>query len=383
MKAATGGARKQIMVVVGEASGDVLGAELVKALLGRNPNLKLFGVAGEQMERLEFEPLFSVSRLTGMGLVELAGNAGNIWRAFRLLKRALRERKPDLVVLIDFPEFNLRLARSAKRLGIPVLYYVSPQVWAWRRGRVRQIAQCVDQLAVIFPFEGPFYQSFGIKAVFVGHPLIDIVKAEADRETALARLGLDPSEPTIALLPGSRRKELAYHLPRLLRAAEILSRQRRLQFVCVKAATVERAELERLLDGSGVNVPIAEESRYDIMNAADVVWAASGTATLESALLLKPMVVVYRLAWLSYWLACLLVRVEHIAMVNIIAGEKVVPELIQSDFQPETVVRETRVLLDEQPVRQRMIAKLAEVKEKLGAGGAAARVAELAASMIA
>ncbi|HWO43034.1 MAG TPA: lipid-A-disaccharide synthase [Candidatus Eisenbacteria bacterium] len=383
MRAAAAGARRRIMVVVGEASGDLLGAELVRALLRRDPNLELFGVAGEQMERLEFEPLFSVARLTGMGLVELAGNAANIWRAFRLLKRVLRERKPDLVVLIDFPEFNLRLARSAKRLRIPVLYYVSPQVWAWRRGRVRQIAERVDRLAVIFPFEAGFYEGFGIKAVFVGHPLLDVVKADADRETALRRVGLDASRPTIALLPGSRRKELAYHLPRLLRAAEILSSERRVQFVCVKAPTVERAELERLLGRGRLRVPIAGEGRYDIIHAADVVWTASGTATLESALLLKPMVVVYRLAWPSYWLARLLVRVEHIAMVNIIAGEAIVPELIQSDFQPEAVVRETRALLDEPSVRQRMIAKLGAVKEKLGAGGAAARVADLAVSMIA
>jgi lipid-A-disaccharide synthase len=207
------GYSKEIMLVVGEASGDVLGAALVKALLRRDPTLKIFGVAGEQLERTEFEALYSVSKLTGMGLVEIVGNLRNIWRAYRLLKNTLRERKPALLVLIDFPEFNLRLAKIAKRLEIPVLYYVSPQVWAWRAGRVRQMARSVDQIAVIFPFEVPFYEAHGVKVVFVGHPLLEIVHAKAGRETALARLGLDPSKPTVALLPGSRRKELLYHLP--------------------------------------------------------------------------------------------------------------------------------------------------------------------------
>lgn len=374
---------KQIMLVVGEASGDTLGAELVKALLKRDPSLRIFGVAGEHLQRTDFEALFSVSKLTGMGLVELAGNLGNIWRAYQLLKRTLRQRKPDLLVLIDFPEFNLRLAKIAKALRIPVLYYVSPQVWAWRRGRVRQIAERVDRIAVIFPFEVPFYRAYGVEVAFVGHPLLEVVRAKADRETVLMRLGLDPNKATVALLPGSRRRELFAHLPVLLEAARRLRQESEVQFICVKAGTIDRAELDGIFDRAPLRVPIAEEDRYDAINAADLVWAASGTATLESALLLKPMIIVYRLSWLSYLLARMLVNVQHIGIVNIIAGERIAPELIQSDLRPEKVVEETRAILDNRELRERIVAQLTSLKEKLGAPGAANRVADLAVSMIA
>jgi lipid-A-disaccharide synthase len=373
---------KQIMLVVGEASGDTLGAHLVKALLKRDPTLRIFGVAGEHLQRTHFEVLFSVAKLTGMGVVELLGNLKNIWRAYHLLKSTLRERKPDLLVLIDFPEFNLRLAKIARRLGIPVLYYVSPQVWAWRRGRVRQIAERVDRIAVIFPFEVPFYESYGIKVVFVGHPLLEVVQASAGRETALSRLGLDPRKPTVALLPGSRRKELWYHLPVLLQAAVRLRRERDVQFICVKAGTIDRAELEEIFARSPLRVPIAEKDRYDAINAADLVWTASGTATLESALLLKPMIIVYRLSSISYFLARLLVSVQYIGIINIIAGEKIAPELVQSDLRPDRVVEESRAILDNRQVREAIIQKLIRLKDKLGAPGAANRVADLAVSMM-
>lgn len=370
------------MLVVGEASGDILGADLVQALLKRDPTLRIFGVGGEQLEKTAFEVLFSVSHLAGMGFVELIGNVRNLWAAYRLLKDALRQRKPDLLVLIDFPEFNLRLAKIAKRLEIPVLYYVSPQVWAWRRGRVRQIARRVDQIAVIFPFEVPFYESYGVKAVFVGHPLLELVQAKKSPEAALARLGLDPGKPTVALLPGSRRKELAYHLPVLLEAAERLNQERDVQFICVKAATIERSAMASMLDRCPLRIPMVEEDRYDAINAADLVWTASGTATIETALLLKPMIIVYRLSWATYCLARLLVKVQHIGMVNIIAREKIAPELVQSDLRPERVVQESRVILESRQAREAIVNKLLRLREKLGAPGSANRVADLALSMM-
>jgi lipid-A-disaccharide synthase len=373
---------KKIMLVVGEASGDILGADLVQALLKRDPTLRIFGVGGEQLEKTAFEALFSVSNLAGMGLVELIGNVRNLWAGYRLLKEALRERKPDLLVLIDFPEFNLRLAKIAKRLEIPVLYYVSPQVWAWRPGRVRQIARRVDQIAVIFPFEVPFYESYGVKAVFVGHPLLELVQAKKSPEAALARLGLDPGKPTVALLPGSRRKELAYHLPVLLEAAERLNQERDVQFICVKAATIERGAMASMLDRCPLRIPMVEEDRYDAINAADLVWTASGTATIETALLLKPMIIVYRLSWVTYCLARLLVKVQHIGMVNIIAREKIAPELVQSDLRPERVVQESRVILESRQAREAIVNKLLRLREKLGAPGSANRVADLALSMM-
>lgn len=374
---------KQIMLVVGEASGDAHGARLVEAVHRRDPQVKIYGVAGEQLERSPFEPLFSVAQLTGMGLVELAGNLRNIWRAYSLLKRTLRSRHPNLLVLIDFPEFNLRLARFAKSLGIPVLYYVSPQIWAWRKNRVKQIARWVDHMAVIFPFETEFYERHGVKVSFVGHPLLEIVKANAGRAETLTKLGLDPRRPVIALLPGSRRAEVTRHLPALAEAALALSRERKAQFFCVRAATINSTELRSWLDEAGVRMPIVEDDRYGAIQAADMAWTASGTATVEIALLGRPMIIIYRLSWLTYLVARWLVRVDHIGMVNLIAGQRLMPELIQQDVNAERIAAETRVLLDDAKARARITEELSKLRERLGRPGAADRVAELALSMMA
>jgi lipid-A-disaccharide synthase len=374
---------KQVMLVVGEASGDVHGAELVKALHEREPTLRFFGVAGEQLKCTGFEVLVNVSQLAGMGLVELVGSLRSIWQAYRVLRRALRDRRPNLLVLIDFPEFNLRLAKLAKELRIPVLYYISPQVWAWRRGRVRQIARWVDHLAVVFPFEVSFYRGRGVKVSFVGHPLLDVVRCRESREAILTHTGLDAAKQTIGILPGSRRGELAHHLPVLLDAAVSLSRDAGIQFLVIRASTVDRRQLEAMLARVPFRIPIVEDKRYDAVNACDLAWTASGTVTVEAALLLKPMIIVYRVSWLTYALARLLVRVKHIGMVNIMAGEAVVPELVQADFTVERLVSESRHLLENQDLQNRIIKKLAALREKLGAPGAAGRVADIALSMMA
>ena len=374
---------KEIMLVVGEASGDMHGASLVKALLKRDPNLTFFGVAGDQLQRMPFEAVFTVAKLTGMGLLELAGNMKNIVEAYRLLRRALRTRRPSLLILIDFPEFNLRLARLAKKLGVPVLYYVSPQIWAWRRGRIRQIARAVDRMAVVFPFEVKLYERHQVPVEFVGHPLLDLVHVTQDRDAALRDIGLHKGKPVIALLPGSRRKEIAYHLPVMVDAATQLKRLQQAQFFCVRANTLERTELQNELDRAGFVIPIVEAGRYDAVNAADLVWAASGTATLETALLEKPMIVVYRVSWVTYWLARLLVNVKYIGIANIIAGKAIVPELVQSELSAERLVRESQAILNDHDARQGMIANLTKLKGQLGSPGAANRVAALAASMIA
>ena len=370
------------MLVVGEASGDAHGARLVQALHRRDPQVKIYGVAGEQLRRGQFEELFNVSQLTGMGLVELAANLRNVWRAYGLLKRTLKVRRPNLLILIDFPEFNLRLARFAKSLGIPVLYYVSPQIWAWRKNRVKQIARWVDHMAVIFPFEADFYERHGVKVSFVGHPLLETVKADAGREETLAKLGLDPERPVIALLPGSRHGEVTRHVPPMREAAIQLARERNAQFFCVRAATIDGAELRSLLNGTGVRIPIVEEDRYGALHASDIAWTASGTATVEIALLGRPMIIMYRLSWLTYLIARWLVRVDHIGMVNLIAGERLMPELIQRDVNPERIVAETRILLDDAKMRTGITDKLAKLRRRLGTPGAAERVAELAFSIM-
>ena len=373
---------KQIMLVVGEASGDIHGAHLIRALSDKDHRLRFFGVGGEQLKQTNFELLFDASKLAGMGLVELAGKLSNILRAYGSLRRSLRERRPDLLVLIDFPEFNLRLAKLAKQLEIPVLYYISPQVWAWRPGRIRQIAKWVDHMVVVFPFEVPLYQKQGVRVTFVGHPLLDIVHCRESREALLGQLALDPGKQTIAILPGSRHREVTYHLPVLLDAACRLSQDTGIQFLLIRASTVERRDLESILQRVPVKIPVVENDRYEAVHACDLAWTASGTATVETALLLKPMIIVYRLSWLTYALARMLVKTRHVGMVNIIADEAVVPELIQGNFTVDRILQETRNLLENRDLRDRIVSKLSALREKLGTPGAAQRVADIAISMI-
>lgn len=370
------------MIVVGEASGDLHGAHLVKSLYQRDPTLEIFAVAGEGLKREGVKVLFDVGRLTGMGLTELAGSIRSLWQAYQRLQGFLWEGRPNLLILIDFPEFNLRLARRGKKLRIPVLYYISPQIWAWRQYRIRKISRWVDRMVVVFPFEIPLYEKERLPVSFVGHPLLDIVRATQDREETLRQYGLATSRQTVALLPGSRKREVAYHLPPMLEAARRLSREMDVQFLLARASTVERSLFEAILDQNAVEVPIAEGNTYNVLHACDLAWTASGTATLETALMLRPMIIVYRLAWLTYGLARLLVRVNHIGIVNIIAGETVVPELIQGEVTAERIVQESLRILKDPELRKRVVKKLAEVKEKLGSPGAAERVAEIALSMM-
>jgi lipid-A-disaccharide synthase len=375
-------APKHMMLVVGEASGDLHGAHLVHALRQKAPGVAISAVAGEALKREGVDVLFDVDRIAGMGLTELAGNFKNLWRAYSTLKKFLRERRPDLLVLVDFPDFNLRLASVAKRLGVPVLYFITPQVWAWRKRRVKKMARVIDRAAVVFPFEPEFYQKAGLKAEFVGHPLLDIVHATRSREATLDRLRLDRAKRTIALLPGSRRREVEYHLPVMLAAAEILRREMDVQFALVRASTVAQKDLESLLQASSLPISLSDGDTYNVVEAADLVWTASGTATLETALMLRPMIIVYRMSPTTFALARRLVRVDHIGMANIIAGETVVPELIQDEMTPERIADESRKILGDPKLRDSIMAKLGEVRKRLGSPGAAERVAEIALAMM-
>lgn len=370
------------MLVVGEASGDLHGAQVVQALRERDGALEIFGAGGDRLKEAGVQVLFDAARLAGMGFSEVIGNIGNLWQGYWLLRRALKRERPDLLILIDFPEFNLQLARLAKKLAVPVLYYISPQVWAWRPGRIRKIAQRVDRMAVVFPFEVPLYRSAGVPVSFVGHPLLDVVRATESREQTLKRYGLAPAIKTVALLPGSRRREVASHLPPMLEAAERLRREMPVQFILVRAGTVERRWFESPRQPRAVEIPVSDGDAYNVVNACDLAWAASGTATLETALLLRPMIILYRFAWLTYGLARLLVRVKHIGLVNIVAGEGVVPELIQGDVTPERIVAESRRILEHAGIRENIVKKLAEVRDRLGSPGAANQVAEIALSMM-
>ena len=375
---------RRVMLVAGEASGDARGAELVRTLRQRSPSVELFGMGGANLRDAGMKVAYDIAEVTGVvGIWEILGSLRRLWLAYRLLRRLLLERRPDLLILIDFPEFNMRLARVARRRGVAVLYYVSPQVWAWRRYRIRKIASRVDAMAVVFPFEADLYRDAGMKVVaFVGHPLVDVVSPGKDRAESLRAMGLDEGKLTVALMPGSRTKEVASLAGPMIEAAGRLAQERDVQFVLIRASTIERGELERAAAGAAATVRIADGDGYDALAAADLVWVASGTATLEAGLLQKPMVIAYRLSRLSYWVGRLLVRVEHIGMVNIIAGERVVPELIQDEVTADRIVAETRRMLRPE-VNRSVVRKLAAVRHRLGPPGAPGRVADMALALLA
>ena len=371
-----------VMLVCGEASGDARGAELVRTLGQRMPALEFFGMGGAGLRQAGMKVVHDIAKVSGVGLWEVLGSLRHVWLAYRLLRRLLLSTRPALLILIDFPEFNMRLARLARRHGITVLYYISPQVWAWRRYRIRQLAARVDAMAVVFPFEADLYRSAGVPTVnFVGHPLVDAVNPSRDRETSLRGLGLEDAKLTVAIMPGSREKEVASLMGPMLEAARALAREREVQFILIRANTIERGELERAVSRAPFTVRIADGDAYNMLAAVDLVWVASGTATLEAGLLKKPMVITYRLSPLTYWLGRMLIRVEHIGMVNIIAGERVVPELIQSDVTAERILAETRRLLQPE-VRRTVVRKLEAVRCRLGPPGAPARVADMAVQLL-
>lgn len=318
------------------------------------------------------------AEIAGMGLFEARDKLWALLRAYRRLVTLLRTTPPDLLVLIDFPEFNLRLAKVAKRAGVPVFYYISPQVWAWRKRRVYTIARRVDQLAVVFPFEPAFYAAHGCHVEFVGHPLVERVAPSRPREDTLRRYGLDPARRTVALLPGSRAQEVTYHLDPLLGAAALLGDP--YQFVVAAAPTLNAAELQERTRPSRIRV--VQGDTYNILHAADLALVASGTATLETALLERPMVIVYRLSPLTYALARLIVRVPFIGMPNLIAGRRLVPELIQGEVTPERIAAEARQLLEDRHRYHLIQAGLGEVRRRLGEGGAAERTANLIVKML-
>lgn len=377
------GRPRRVMIVAGEASGDLHGADLAARILARDPRCELFGIAGERMRAAGVRALVRTEDIAGLGLAELAATIRRTLGALRELKALLRRERPDLVILIDFAEFNMSLARAAKRAGVPVLYYIAPQVWAWRRGRVARIIARTDRLAVVLPFEAELYARAGSRVSFVGHPLLDRVAPAQDHAATLKRHGLAPNARLLTLLPGSRRGEVRYLLRPMVEAARVLEADHHLVPVIALAPTLTiaqlRAEGRVNLDG----IRIVEGDTYSIVAASELALAASGTATLETALLGCPMVVAYRMSPLTYALARILVRgVDYIAMPNILAGREVVPELIQGRVNARNLVRAAENLMVE-PLRGETRAALLALRARLGEPGAAGRVAAIALEMMA
>jgi len=363
-----------VMLVAGEASADMYGAGLVQALRAARPDLVCWGAGGAEMRAAGFRSAVEAESLAVAGLTEVLFSLPRLWRHLRRLARLAAVRRPQVVVLIDLPDFNLRLAKRLKPLGIPVIYYVSPQVWAWRPSRVAQIRERVTQMLCILPFEPAFYRQHGVRALFVGHPLVRLLPDLPDRNKARAALGLGAeSHPIVALLPGSRPKEVSRHLPIMLAGMRLLRRRfPNAGLVVPTASTVSRRKVDAIVRRSRQPVTVVEGQATAVLAAADAAVVCSGTATIQAALLSRPMVVVYKVSWLTFQILKRLVKVAHIAMVNLIAERRLVPELVQGDFTPEAVDAEVGRLLEDAAARIRLNQDFAQIRRTLGSGDATA-----------
>lgn len=373
------------MIIAGEASGDMHGAHLVSAMHELAGDLYFYGVGDQGLRSAGVEIVVESRQVAVVGLIEVIAHLGQIRSAFRQLVQRLRAAPPALLILIDFPDFNLMLAKQAKKLGIPIFYYISPQVWAWRSGRVKKIARLVDRLAVILPFEKEFYAQKGYDiAEFVGHPLVDTVCASDRAKNFRSDHHIDAEATIVGLLPGSRKREIASILPDFIETARQLKRiKEKVCFVMPLAPTLNESDLPiSELDRQEIDLRVITEARYDLMANCDLVMVASGTVTLELALLRVPMVVVYRIAPLTYRLGRALIKIKFASLVNLIAGREVVKELLQKDFTPENVLK---ALLEIWPGTSRhasLRVQLGEIREKVGPIGASERAAKLALKLI-
>jgi lipid-A-disaccharide synthase len=377
-----------VLLSVGDASGDVYASDFVRELRARLPDARFVGLGGAEMEKAGVELVVHQRDVAVSGLFELLPDLHRIVRAWLAMVRALRELRPDLVVLVDSSGFNLPFARRARRLGCPTLYYVSPQVWAWRTGRIRKLARWVNQLAVIFPFEPAVYAGTRVPVEYVGHPLVERLRSAAsvDRDRARRELALPADARIVALLPGSRGSEMRHLLALQLEVARVLhARDPRIHFVMPRAASLARETLEQGIRAarlpSLLQIDVLDGRSQLVLRAADVALLKPGTSTLEAALLDCPLVVAARTNPLTAWILRRLVRVETLTMPNLIAGEPIAPEFLQEEARPEAIAEAVLALLDG-PARDAQLARLAVVRQALAKGGAAVRAAEIAAEMI-
>jgi lipid-A-disaccharide synthase len=365
-----------VMMSCGEASGDLYAGALALELQRLAPGVRIVGVGGEKMHEAGAELVADYRGLSVTGIVEVLSILPRSLRVLKQMRERMVRDRPDVIVLIDFPDFNFRLAAAAHELGIPIVYYVGPQIWAWRPGRIKVIKQLVAKVLVIFPFEQQLYEQAGVPVEFVGHPLPALIHVTESRDRVLAGAGLDPAAPTIALLPGSRPNEVRAILPILVEAASLIrGRVPNAQFVIARAPKLSDQMFEAFSRVTAPSAMIAGRAD-DVLNASDVVITASGTATVQAALHGKPMVIVYRLAPLTYKVGRPFVKVDTFGMVNLLAGRRVVPELIQDDFTPARVADETVALLTDPAKAAEMRRALGDVRGALGESGATRRAAE-------
>lgn len=374
---------KKVLIIAGEASGDLHGSNLVRELARLDPGLRFFGVGSSRMREAGVTLLADASSISVVGITEVVTHLFTIYGVYAKLRRFIREERPDLLILIDFPDFNLRVGAVAKKAGVPVLYYVSPQVWVWRKGRIRTIARIAELMVPVFPFEVGLYERSGVPVRYAGHPLLDIVRSRFTPEEARRELGLDPARRTVAILPGSRNSEIRNLLPDMLGAARILlDRHPGLQFVLPAAPTLGSGALLPFLEAAGAPVKLVDGRVYDVLRAADAAMVASGTATLETGLMSVPMVILYRVSRLTALIVGMLASFDHVGLVNIVGGKRIVPELLQNDVSAQNIADELDAILSDPARSARIRTELSDVRRHLGEEGTSARVAAIVHEMM-
>jgi len=374
---------KCIMIIAGEASGDRHGAKLVDAMLARDKSLFFCGIGGRSLKRAGVRVLVESETLSVVGITEVVFKIPALLKGMTTAKRLLKSLKPDLLIIIDFPDFNLYVAAVAKKIGIPVLYYISPQVWAWRPNRIRKIGRVVDHVAVILPFEEEHFKKHNIPVTFVGHPLLDteqeLFPVQTDKNSGPGK------NQVIGLLPGSRTKEIFHNLPAMIGSADILNRRlTNGRFVISVAPSIKKGDIKKVLEKSKTKIQfeLSGGGVENVFKQSSLVVAASGTVTLEAAIFGTPMIIIYKISSVSYWLARALIRVGHVGLVNLIAGKEVVPELLQSDASPENIADAVLKMLKNTQDMETLKDELTDVKNILGGPGAAKRVADIALTML-
>ncbi len=366
------------MFSAGEASGDIHAASVAKALKELHPSVQMIGMGGQVMEEAGVHIVYDIKNLGYIGVVEIVKALPEFFKLRSFLKKIMIEEQPDVLLCVDYPGFNMKLAKVAHELGIPVVYYIAPTIWAWHKSRGKDIAKYVTKVASIFPFEAESYREFNCDVEFVGHPLVDIVKPTMSREDAFTFFSADSQKRNILLMPGSRKQEVLSLLEVMLQGAEVLAEKYKdMEFFLPRAHTIDRSLLEEIIANHTLTVTITEGNTYDLMQMCDVCLAASGTATLETALMELPTILLYRLSPVTYTLGKLLVHLPYVGLPNIVAGRQVIPELLQSEVTPENIACKLDELMADSSLYDTMKNDLKEVKIKLGEPGAVKRVAEL------
>jgi len=364
-----------VLIIAGENSGDRYGAELVKEVKKKYPQMDFFGIGGSQMEHEGVQLLFSVQDLSLVGFVEVLSHIPRIKKIFNSITNEVKKRKPSAAVLIDSPDFNLRLAKKMKTLSIPVLYYISPTVWVWRKWRLRKIRKFVKKMMLIFPFEEEIYRSQNIPAVYVGHPLVNNVEVSLPREDFFRKHGINPEKTIVCVLPGSRSTEIRYHMPVLIKAMENINKKYNVQFILNLAKNLDEDLVIKHIPQSMNNIMALSEDMYAAMAYSDIALSSCGTVNLELALLETPFIAFYRLSSITYNLGIHLMKLKNYSIVNILADAEFVPELIQKNFTPENIFKETQIILESQDKREKMIHEFKKIKSLLGDKSASQNVA--------